>query len=88
MGDLLRLKDDDYVPADCVLLYSQKANGQAFIMTDALDGERNFKSILVLPRSQTSIQSYIAEKKMRIRIPEPNNDIYKFTGTIEYSFTG
>ena len=84
----MKLKDDDYVPADIVLLQSQKQNGQAFIMTDALDGERNFKSKLVLPRSQKDFESMIAEKKLRIRVPEPNNDIYDFKGAIEYSFAG
>jgi len=49
VGDILLLKDEDYVPSDCVLLQaSSHENGQAFTMTDALDGERNFKSKLAL----------------------------------------
>ena len=48
VGDIIQLKDDDYVPADCVLLQAQYENGQTFTQTDALDGERNFKSKLPL----------------------------------------
>ena len=52
VGDIIQLKDDDYVPADCIILRSQQKNGQAFIQTDALDGERNFKSKFALVDSQ------------------------------------
>eukprot|EP00354_Favella_ehrenbergii_P007119 CAMPEP_0170458402 /NCGR_PEP_ID=MMETSP0123-20130129/5379_1 /TAXON_ID=182087 /ORGANISM="Favella ehrenbergii, Strain Fehren 1" /LENGTH=219 /DNA_ID=CAMNT_0010722529 /DNA_START=263 /DNA_END=922 /DNA_ORIENTATION=+ len=88
VGDILRLDDDDYVPADCVLLQASQENGQAFTMTDALDGERNFKSKLVLPRCQKDIQQLLFARSLRLSVPEPNPDIYDFKGSIQYSFTG
>jgi P-type E1-E2 ATPase len=51
VGDMIKLKDDDYVPADCIILQAAHANGQSFTQTDALDGERNFKSKLPLTKS-------------------------------------
>ena len=55
VGDIITVKDNDYVPADCVLLKAGKANGQVLIMTDALDGESDLKSKYVLPRCQQSL---------------------------------
>ena len=51
VGDILQLTDNDYVPADVVILQASQQNGQAFTQTDALDGERNFKSKLAMPRT-------------------------------------
>jgi P-type E1-E2 ATPase len=43
VGDILNLEDGETIPADCILLASHHLNGDAFQMTAALDGERNFK---------------------------------------------
>lgn len=43
VGDILELKDDDIVPADCILLYTQEKHGECFVQTAQLDGERNLK---------------------------------------------
>ena len=52
VGDIITIKDNEYVPADCILLKAGKANGQVLIMTDALDGESDLKSKHALPRCQ------------------------------------
>jgi len=43
VGDIIELKEGEGIPADCILLNSNNPNGEAFIMTAALDGERNLK---------------------------------------------
>jgi P-type E1-E2 ATPase len=43
VGDILELKDDDVIPADCVLLRTDNHSGQAFVQTAQLDGERTLK---------------------------------------------
>ena len=43
VGDLILIDDDGFIPADCILVKSALENGEAFIMTGQLDGERNFK---------------------------------------------
>ena len=43
VGDLILIDDDGFIPADCILVKSALGNGEAFIMTGQLDGERNFK---------------------------------------------
>ncbi|GAB7359682.1 hypothetical protein MBLNU230_g6859t1 [Neophaeotheca triangularis] len=44
VGDVIRLKRDDPVPADVVLLYASGEDGVAYVETMALDGETNLKS--------------------------------------------
>jgi len=33
VGDILEIKEDDQVPADCVILWSSDAKGKAYIQT-------------------------------------------------------
>src|SRR5579871_4691078 len=50
VGDLVKIKRDEWVPADVILLYSAGDNGIAYIETTALDGETNLKSKQALPQ--------------------------------------
>ncbi len=40
VGDFIKLRDGDRVPADCILI---RAEGHVFIQTASLDGEKNLK---------------------------------------------
>src|SRR5215469_9452832 len=44
VGDIVKLKRDESVPADMVLLHAVGPNGIAYVETMALDGETNLKS--------------------------------------------
>ena len=43
VGDLLRIKDGQSFPADCILLKIENKLQECFVKTVALDGERNLK---------------------------------------------
>ena len=43
VGDILEVKDEQVLPADCILLKTEKPDGLAYVETSALDGERNLK---------------------------------------------
>lgn len=43
VGDIIKIKQNDRVPADCILLYTTEKNGTVFIRTDQLDGETDWK---------------------------------------------
>lgn len=43
VGDIIRIDDQEQVPADCVLLKVSDNKPECFVKTAALDGERNLK---------------------------------------------
>ncbi|KAM9887280.1 hypothetical protein OXX79_013766, partial [Metschnikowia pulcherrima] len=54
VGDLVRLHKGMRVPADMVLLHSSDSNGEAFIKTDQLDGETDWKLRVACPVTQST----------------------------------
>ena len=44
VGDLILVKKEQRVPADMVLIYSYDKDGQAFVKTDQIDGETDWKA--------------------------------------------
>jgi phospholipid-transporting ATPase len=43
VGDIVKIQDEEEIPADCVLLQVEGNKSEAFVRTSALDGERNLK---------------------------------------------
>lgn len=43
VGHIIKLKNDEWVPADCIVLQTGETNGICYISTETLDGERNLK---------------------------------------------
>lgn len=81
VGDVLKLRRDDPVPADLALLSASGEEGVAYVETMALDGETNLKSKqgpTSLQRCQiiTGIKSTCAE----FVAEDPNRDLYAFNG--------
>lgn len=84
VGDIIKLKRDDHIPADVVLLYATGVNGIAYIETMALDGETNLKS----KQAPTSLakrcgsEEEIAACHAHIVVEDPNIDLYNFDGRV------
>ncbi|KAI8623897.1 phospholipid-translocating P-type ATPase [Xylariaceae sp. FL1651] len=84
VGDVIRLRRDERVPADIALLHATGVNSVAYIETMALDGETNLKSkqpsTLVanrcdkIPKLQKCTAEFVCE--------DPNPNLYKFEGRI------
>ncbi len=48
MGDVVRLRVNEPVPCDVVLLSSSDANGECLVTTAGLDGETNLKAFWLI----------------------------------------
>lgn len=52
VGDLVLLQQNSRVPADMVLLRTSDSSGTAFVRTDQLDGETDWKLRVAVPHFQ------------------------------------
>ncbi|KAI1194596.1 hypothetical protein F5X97DRAFT_310732 [Nemania serpens] len=83
VGDIVKLRRDEAVPADIVLLHATGENGIAYIDTMDLDGETNLKSKESLRDFRdcdtiTGLRSTVAE----FVVEDPNPDLYHFDGRV------
>lgn len=84
VGDVIRLKRDDSIPADVVLLHATGPNGVAYIETMALDGETNLKTKQASPLLFDQCESLagIAACNAEIVSEDPNLDLYNYEGRV------
>jgi phospholipid-translocating ATPase len=83
VGDIVRLKQDEWVPADIILMHSQGENGVAYIETMALDGETNLKAREALPEMSELCDTpeKMANMSAQVNTEDPNLDLYNFEAT-------
>ncbi|KAL2075779.1 hypothetical protein VTL71DRAFT_722 [Oculimacula yallundae] len=84
VGDIIKLRRDDPIPADVVLLHAEGPNGIAYIETMALDGETNLKSKQAPPplAKRCASEEAIAACRAQIVVEDPNLDLYNFDGRV------
>ncbi|KAI9208671.1 uncharacterized protein BJ171DRAFT_489619 [Polychytrium aggregatum] len=84
VGDIVRVENSEYFPADLVLLSSSETEGLCYIETSNLDGETNLKIKQALPETAgitSSEQLQILQAGM-IKSEQPNSSLYTYEGTI------
>ena len=84
VGDIIKIYQNDRVPADMVLLQTTEKTGSVFIRTDQLDGETDWK----LRKAVTITQSVQPPTRLiqtdgEIVANPPNDQIYDFKGRFE-----
>ncbi|XP_027008475.2 phospholipid-transporting ATPase IC isoform X1 [Tachysurus fulvidraco] len=86
VGDVVRLKKNDFIPADILLLSSSEPNSLCYVETAELDGETNLKFKMGLKVTHETLQEdrQLAEFDAMIICEEPNNRLDKFTGTMRW----
>ncbi|TSK72148.1 Phospholipid-transporting ATPase IC [Bagarius yarrelli] len=86
VGDVVRLKKNDFIPADILLLSSSEPNSLCYVETAELDGETNlkFKMGLKVTHERLQEESQLAGFDAMIICEEPNNRLDKFTGTMRW----
>ncbi|KAJ4832556.1 hypothetical protein Tsubulata_000124 [Turnera subulata] len=83
-GEVVKIRSNETIPCDMVLLGTSDPSGVAYIQTMNLDGESNLKTRYA--RQETSLA--ISEGSMisgLIRCEQPNRNIYEFTGNMEFN---
>lgn len=84
VGDIIRLKRDDWVPADLLILHCNSEGGIAYIETMALDGETNLKSKQALPivGKGCDTEEKLANFPVEVISEDPNPDLYNYDGKV------
>uniref|UniRef100_A0A3Q4BBS0 Phospholipid-transporting ATPase n=1 Tax=Mola mola TaxID=94237 RepID=A0A3Q4BBS0_MOLML len=82
VGDVVRMKKNDFIPADILLLSSSNPNSLCYVETAELDGETNLKFKLGLRVTDERLQQerQLAAFNAMITCEEPNNRLDKFIG--------
>jgi phospholipid-transporting ATPase len=80
VGDVVKILNNEFFPADIITLVSSDENGVAFVETANLDGETNLKakSCLKSTREMKVDSGVFKGLNIKFTIPLPNNDIFKF----------
>lgn len=83
VGDIIKLEQNDWVPADILILNSKGLGNIAYIETMALDGETNLKTREPLPEfvKKCSTPEDLSSFKCTVTTEDPNIDLYNFEGT-------
>uniref|UniRef100_A0A4W5KKG3 Phospholipid-transporting ATPase n=1 Tax=Hucho hucho TaxID=62062 RepID=A0A4W5KKG3_9TELE len=86
VGDVVRLKKNDHIPADILLLSSSNPNSLCYVETAELDGETNLKFKMGRKVTDERLQEehQLAQFDAMIVCEEPNNRLDKFTGTMRW----
>ena len=84
MGDIVRVENNEEVPADLLLLSSAQENGQCFLETANLDGESNLKLRTAHPlTSAVRSDEELLQIRLQIEADEPCVKLYEFDGSIK-----
>ncbi|EDQ88909.1 uncharacterized protein MONBRDRAFT_32498 [Monosiga brevicollis MX1] len=83
VGDIIKLKSNDFVPCDLVVLSTSEEDHDCYIETADLDGETNLKKRY----SPTATSQLVDEHSLsslagQVRCDPPNNKLDKFDGTL------
>ncbi|CAF4364797.1 unnamed protein product, partial [Adineta steineri] len=84
VGDIIRIHNNDFIPADMILISSSEPNGLCLIETTDLDGESNLKhrqtlkETVYLQDNLTELSNFNAE----IECEQPNNNLLRFEGNL------
>ena len=88
VGDLIKVTKDQRIPADIVLLRTADATGEAFIRTDQLDGETDWKLRTAVSATQnTNDDDTLLTQNIVVNAPPPQQDIHNFYGKITLNLT-
>lgn len=85
VGDILKVHEDEWFPADMLLLSTSEPTNEAFVETMALDGETNLKARMPHPELDSLYSTVLGLKnnKTIVNVEDPNADLYNFEGRFQ-----
>jgi len=83
VGDIVKIHEDEYFPADLILLNSSDPNGLCYVETKNLDGETNLKHKKAVGDIRDRCNSELATADLQIRMSceNPAPGLYEFSGS-------
>lgn len=79
VGDIVRLNNNDEVPADIVICSTSEGDGSCYVETRNLDGEINLKSRYAVPElTEMNTPEACATVPFQIEVEPQNTDMYRF----------
>ena len=84
VGDVILIKNNSIIPADCLLLYCANISKIAYVMTSNLDGEKNLKPRYCHPQLYRALnQSHVYfSLNGKLKYNHPDADLTKFSGNL------
>ena len=83
VGDFVKIRDGEFFPTDMVCMASSDHEGNCFIQTSSLDGEKNLKPKMACSATQKLIgNGEVVRVIGDITCDPPNSDLYQLGGTI------
>ncbi|KAK1365815.1 Phospholipid-transporting ATPase [Heracleum sosnowskyi] len=83
VGDIVRVKQDEFFPADLLFLATTNPDGVCYTETANLDGETNLKIRKALEKTWDFLTPEKAsEFDGEVQCEQPNNSLYTFTGNL------
>ncbi|CAO2187968.1 unnamed protein product [Urochloa humidicola] len=86
VGDIVKVKKDEFFPADLLFLSSSNGDGICYVETMNLDGETNLKRKQALDVTMgLNDDHFFHSFKAFIQCEDPNEKLYSFLGTLYYN---
>ena len=84
IGDILEIKKDMRIPADIIVLktFNESNDNQAFIRTDQLDGETDWKLRKAPEATQNMTEEELINYEGKLECGAPSKLIYNFEGSL------
>ncbi|XP_017837733.1 probable phospholipid-transporting ATPase IA isoform X3 [Drosophila busckii] len=84
VGDIIKVVNDSFFPADLILLSSSEPQAMCFIETANLDGETNLKIRQGVPATAKLLETKdLQQLEGRIECELPNRLLYEFNGVLK-----
>ncbi|GMM31804.1 aminophospholipid-translocating P4-type ATPase [Martiniozyma asiatica (nom. inval.)] len=86
VGDIIKVKNNDPIPVDVVILSTSDEDGACYVETKNLDGETNLKVKQAMKCSHSELKSVddFSKCKFWLESEGPKSNLYSYEGNLKY----